>query len=28
VVNAIDRMNLAEIIDCKTETMNLGSESF
>ena len=25
VVDAIDRMNLAEITNCKTETMNLGS---
>ena len=28
VVNAIDRMNLAEITYCKTETMNLGSENY
>lgn len=28
VVDAIDRMNLAEITDCKTETMNLGSGKF
>ena len=28
VVEAIDRMNLAEIIDSKTETMNLGSRNF
>ncbi|MBT3183306.1 MAG: DUF503 domain-containing protein [Nitrospina sp.] len=28
VVDAIDRMNLAEITDCKTETMNLGSGNF
>ena len=28
VVDAIDRMNLAEITNCKTETMNLGSENF
>ena len=25
VVDAIDRMNLAEIVDCKTETLNMGS---
>lgn len=28
VVDAIDRMNLAEITDCKTEIMNVGSENF
>ena len=28
VVNAIDRMNLAEITDCKTEILNLGSGNF
>ena len=28
VVDAIDRMNLAEITDCKTETMNLGPGNF
>ena len=28
VVDAIDRMNLAEIIDSKTEIMNLGSRNF
>jgi uncharacterized protein len=25
VIDAIDRMNLAEIVDCKTETLNMGS---
>ena len=25
VIDAIDRMNLAEIVDCKTETLNIGS---
>ena len=24
VVDAVDRMNLAEIVDCKTETMSVG----
>ena len=28
VVDAIDRMNLAEIVDCKTETLNMGSGDF
>ena len=28
VVDAIDRMNLAEIVDCKTETLNIGSGDF
>lgn len=28
VAATIDRMNLAEITDCKTETMNLGSGNF
>ena len=28
VVDAIDRMNLAEITDCKTETMHLGPGNF
>ena len=28
VVDANDRMNLAEITNCKTETMNRGSENF
>ncbi len=28
VVNAIDRMNLAGITDCKTETMHLGPGNF
>ena len=25
VIDAIERMNLAEIVECKTETLNLGS---
>jgi uncharacterized protein len=28
VVDAIERMNLAEIVDCKTETLNMGSGDF
>jgi hypothetical protein len=28
VVDAIDRMNLAEIVDCKTEILNMGSDNF
>jgi len=28
VIDAIDRMNLAEIVDYKTETLNLGSENY
>lgn len=28
VVDAIDKMNLAEIVDCKTETLNMGSGDF
>ena len=28
VIDAIDRMNLAEIVDCKTETLNIGSEIY
>ena len=28
VVDAIDRMNLAEIVDSKTETLNMGSGGF
>ena len=28
VVDAIDRMNLAEIVDCKTESLNMGSGDF
>ena len=28
VVDAIDRMNLAEIVDCKTESLNIGSGDF
>jgi uncharacterized protein len=28
IVDAIDRMNLAEIVDCKTETLNMGSGDF
>ncbi|MBL4665077.1 MAG: DUF503 domain-containing protein [Nitrospinaceae bacterium] len=28
VVDAIDRMNLAEIVDSKTETLNMGSGDF
>jgi uncharacterized protein YlxP (DUF503 family) len=28
VVDKIDRMNLAEIVDCKTETLNMGSGDF
>jgi uncharacterized protein len=27
-VDAIDRINLAEIVDCKTETLNMGSGDF
>ena len=28
VVDAIDKMNLAEMVDCKTETLNMGSGDF
>jgi uncharacterized protein len=28
VVDAIDMMNLVEIVDCKTETLNMGSGDF
>ena len=28
VVDAVDRMNLAEMVDCKTETLNMGSGDF
>ena len=28
VVDALDRMNLAEMVDCKTETLNMGSGDF
>ena len=28
VIDAIDRMNLAEIVDCKIETLNIGSEIY
>jgi hypothetical protein len=28
VVDAIDRMNLAEIVGCKIETLNMGSGNF
>ena len=28
VIDAIDRTNLAEIVDCKTETLNMGSGDF
>jgi len=28
VIDVIDRMNLAEIVDCKTETLNMGSGDF
>ena len=28
VIDAIDRMNLAEIVDCNIETMNIGSEIY
>ena len=28
VVDAIDRINLAEMVDCKTETLNMGSGDF
>ena len=28
VVDAIDRLNLAEMVDCKTETLNMGSGDF
>ena len=28
VVDAIDRMNLAELVDCKTEILNMGSGDF
>ena len=28
VVDAIDRMNLAEMVNCKTETLNMGSGDF
>ena len=28
VVDEIDKMNLAEIVDCKTETLNMDSGDF
>ena len=28
VVDAVDRMNLAEMVDCKTKTLNMGSGDF
>ena len=28
VVDAVDRMNLAEIVDCKTETLSMGQEIY
>ena len=28
VIDAIERMNLAEIVDCKTETLNVSSEIY
>ena len=28
VVDSIDRMNLAEMVDCKTKTLNMGSRDF
>jgi hypothetical protein len=28
VVDAIDRVNLAEMVDCKTEILNMGSGGF
>ena len=28
VLDAIDTMNLAEMVDCKTETLNMGSGDF
>jgi len=28
VIDAIDRMNLAEIVDCKIETLNINSEIY
>ena len=28
VVDAIDRMNLAEMVDCKTETLSMGQEIY
>jgi hypothetical protein len=28
VVDAIDRIKLAEIVDCKTETLNMDSGDF
>ena len=28
VVDAIDRMNLAEMVDCKTETLGMGQEIY
>ena len=28
VVDAIDTMNLAEMVDCKTETLNMGQEIY
>ena len=28
VIDSIDRMNLAEIVDCKTETLKIGSEIY
>ncbi|MEK9628667.1 MAG: DUF503 domain-containing protein [Nitrospinota bacterium] len=28
VVDAVDRMNLAEIVDCKTETLNMAHERY
>jgi hypothetical protein len=27
-IDAIDKMNLREIVDCKTETLNMGSGDF
>jgi uncharacterized protein len=28
ILDALDRMNLAEIVDCKTELLNMGSGNF
>ena len=28
VADAVDRMNLAEIVDCKTETLTMGQEIY
>ena len=28
VIDAIDRMNLAEIVDCKTEILKIGSDNY